>query len=124
MRVAVNDHVNSANCWIDLQFLKVVQDIEGPLPEPYHLNVRIMFRPVAGINVSSDRSDRRNPTESDKNVRATNIASVDDMRYPGQRLLGLRPQEPVGVRDDSNPQHGAASFDAQSNGVSHYLDHA
>ncbi len=35
MRVPVNNHVNSANCWIDLQILKVVQDIEGPLPELY-----------------------------------------------------------------------------------------
>src|ERR1700754_2459172 len=37
MRVAGNDHVDSANCWINLQLLNVVQDIEGPLAEPYHL---------------------------------------------------------------------------------------
>jgi len=48
---------------------------------------------------------RRNPTESDKNIRTTNIARVDDMRHPGKPLLSLGPQEPVGVRDDSNPQH-------------------
>jgi hypothetical protein len=118
MRVAGNDHVNSANCWIDLQFLKVVQDIEGPLPEPYHLSVGIMFRPVPGIDVSSNRGDRRNPTESDENVRATNIASVDDMRHPGKPLLSLRPQEPVGVRDDSNSQHCAVSLDPRPNVVS------
>jgi hypothetical protein len=124
MRVAGNDHVNSANCWIDLQFLKVVQDIEGPLAEPYHLSVGIAFRPVAGIDVSSDRSDRRNPTESGENVRVTNIAGVDDMRHPGEPLLSLRPQAPVGVRDDSNPQHCAVSLDERPNGVSDYLDHA
>ena len=124
MRVARNDYVNSANCWIDLQFLKVVQDVERPLPELYHLSVGIMFRPVAGIDVSSDRSDRRNPTEFGENVRATNIASVDDMRHPGKPLLSLRPQEPVGVRDDSNPQHCAVSLDERPNGLSDYLDHA
>jgi hypothetical protein len=97
MRVAGNDHVNSANCWIDLQFLKVVQDIERSLAEPYHLSVGITFRPVARIDVSSDRSDRRNPTGSGENVRATNIASVDDMRHPDKPLLSFRPQEPVGV---------------------------
>ncbi|KRQ95002.1 hypothetical protein CQ10_33740 [Bradyrhizobium valentinum] len=97
MQVARNHHVNSTNCWIDLQFLKVVQDIEGPFTEPYHLSVGITFRPVAGIDVSSDRGDRRNPTESDENVRATNIAGVDDMRHPGKPLLSLRPQEPVGI---------------------------
>jgi len=124
MRVTGNDHVNSANCRIDLQFLKVVQDIEGPLPEPYHLSVGIVLRPVAGIDVSSNRSDRRNPTESDENVRATNIASVDDMRHPGKPLLSLGPQEPVGVRDDSDPQHCAVSLDVRPNGVSDFLDHA
>jgi hypothetical protein len=118
MRVAGNDHVNPANCWIDLQLLKVVQDIEGPRPEPYHLSVGIMFRPVPGIDVSLNRSDRRNPTESDENVRATNIAGVDDMRHPGKSLLSLRPQEPVGVRDDSNSQHCAVSLDPRPNGVS------
>jgi hypothetical protein len=112
MRVAGNDHVNSANCWIDLQFLKVVQDIERQLAEPYHLSFGTTFRPVAGIDVSSDRSDRRNPTESDENVRATNIASVDDMRHPGKPYLSLRPQKPVGVRDDSNSQHCAVSLGA------------
>lgn len=117
MRVAGNDHVNSANCWIDLQLLKVVHNIEGPLPEPYHLSVGIKFRPVAGIDVSSNRSDRRNPTEFDENVHATNIASVDDMRHPGKLLLRLGPQEPVGVRDDSNSQHCAVSLDARPNGV-------
>lgn len=105
MRVAGNDHVNSANCWINLQCLKVVQDIERSLSELYRPSVRIMFRPVGGIDVPSNRSDRRNPTESDKNIRTTNIAGVDDMRHPGKPLLSLGPQEPVGVRDDSNPQH-------------------
>src|SRR5258705_7445364 len=112
MRVAGNHHVNSANCWINLQLLKVMQDIEGALAEPYHLSVGITFRQVAGIDVSSDRSDRRYPTESNENVRATNIASVDDMRHPGKPLLSLRPQEPVGIRDDSNLEHYAVSLDA------------
>jgi hypothetical protein len=101
-----------------------MQDIEGPLAEPYHLSVGITFRPVAGIDVSSDRSDRCNPTEPDENVRATNIASVDDMRHPGKPLLSLGPQEPVGIRDDSNLQHYAVSLDARPNSVSDYLDHA
>ena len=52
-----------------------------------------------------------NPTESDENVRATNIASVDDMRHPDKPLLSLGPQEPVGIRDDSNLQHYAESLD-------------
>ena len=102
MRVTGNDHVNSADRWINLQFLKVVQDVERSPSELYRLSVRIMFRPVGSIDV---RSDRRNPTEFDKNILTTNVASVDDMRHPRKPLLSLGPQEPVGVRDDSNPQH-------------------
>jgi hypothetical protein len=49
---------------------------------------------------------------------------VDDMRHPGKPLLSLGPQEPVGIRDDSNLQHYAVSLDARPNGVSDYLDHA
>jgi hypothetical protein len=108
MRVAGNDHVNSARRCIDLQFLKVVQDVEGPFAEPHHLSVGIVFRPVTGIDVSSNRSDRRNPTEPHEDVRATNIAGVDDMRHAGELSLSLGPQETVGVRDDSNPQHWAS----------------
>lgn len=110
MRVAGNDHVNSASCWIDLQFLKVVQDIEGPLPELDLLSVGIVFRPLASIDVSFNGNDGRYPTEFDENVRATNIAGVNDMRHPGKLLLGLGPQKPMGVRDDSNPQHCGVSL--------------
>ena len=89
-----------------------MQDIEGALAEPYQLSVGITFRQVAGIDVSSDRSNRRDPMESDENVRATYVASVDDMRHPGKPLLSLGPQEPVSIRDDSNLKHDAISLDA------------
>jgi hypothetical protein len=105
MRVARNHDVNSTTGWINLQFLQVVQDIEGTLPEPDHLRVGIFFRPVADIDVSSDRSEGRNPAEPDKNVPAADIAGVDDMRHAGKPLRSLGPQQPMGIRNDSNPQH-------------------
>jgi hypothetical protein len=108
MRVAGNDHVNSASCWIDLQFLKVVQDIEGPLADLYHLSIGILFRPIAGVDVSSDRSDGRNPTQPNENVRPTDIAGVDDMRNPSEPSLSLGPQEAVRVGYNSNPHHCAS----------------
>ncbi len=114
MRVAGNNDINSASCWIDLQLLKIVQDIEGPIAEPYHQSIGIVLRPAAGIDVSSDRSDMCNPTESDENVRPTDVTSVDNVCHPGKLPLRLGPQEPVSVRDDANPQHCAVvSFDAR-----------
>jgi len=89
MRVAGNDHVNSAGYGIQLQFMDIVQDVDRAPAEPYHLGVGITFRPVVGIDIPSDRNHRRNPAECGDDVRPTDIAGVDDMRHPGQALLSL-----------------------------------
>jgi hypothetical protein len=68
MRVAADNDVNPARNWIELQRLDVVQDVDAASAEGYHLGLRIMFRPVAGIDVPSDRNDRRNPLEFGDNV--------------------------------------------------------
>ena len=107
MRVAANDDVNPARDWIELQCLDVVQDIDAAPAEGYHLGLRILLRPVAGIDVPSDRNDRRNPLESGDNVRRTDVADVDNMRHACEALLDLRTEEPVSVRDDSNSKHCA-----------------
>ncbi len=107
MRVAANDDVNPARDWIELQCLDVVQDIDAAPAEGYHLGLRILLRPAAGIDVSSDRNDGRNPLESGDNVRRTDVAGVDNMRHACEALLDLRTQEPVSVRDDSNSEHCA-----------------
>ena len=98
--MAANDDVNPARDWIELQCLDVVQDIDAAPAEGYHLGLRILLRTVAGIDVPSDRNDRRNPLESGDNVRRTDIADVDNMRHACEALLDLRTQEPVSVRND------------------------
>jgi hypothetical protein len=119
MRVAGDHDVNATAGWIDLQFLQVVQDIKGTLAEPDHLRVGIFFRPVASIDVSSDRSEGRNPAEPYQDVRAADIAGVDDMRHAGKPLRSLGPQQPMGIRNDSNPQHWP--YPSRSNAVPDYL---
>src|SRR3981081_2779126 len=64
MRVARNNHVDPARHRIDLQFVNVVDELDLTPAEPYQLGVRIVFRPLPLIDVSSDRSDRSNPAES------------------------------------------------------------
>jgi hypothetical protein len=107
MRVAANDDDNPARDRIELQSLDVVQNIDAAPAEGYHLGLRMLLRPVAGIDVPSDRNDRRNPLESGDNVRRTEVADVDNMRHACEALLDLRTQEPVNVRDDSNSKHCA-----------------
>jgi hypothetical protein len=89
MRVAGNDHVNSAGYGIQLEFIDIVEDVDRTPAEPYHLGVGITFRPVAGIDIPSDRNHRRNLAESGDDVRPTDVAGVDDMCHPRKALLGL-----------------------------------
>src|SRR5262245_16048857 len=79
MRVAGNDHGYSARPRIELQFMDIVQDVDGTPAEPYRPGVRIVFRPVASIDVPSDRNHRRNPAQTCDDVWPTNITGVDDM---------------------------------------------
>ena len=72
--------------------MDIVQDVDRAPADPYHLGVGITFRPVVGIDIPSDCNHRRNPAESDDDVRPTDIAGVDDMRHPTRRCSasGLR----------------------------------
>ena len=89
MRVAGNDHVDSEGYGIQLQFTDIVEDVDRALSESYHLGVGITFRPVAGIDIPSDRNHRRNLAEAGDDVWPTDVAGVDDMLHPGQALLSL-----------------------------------
>jgi hypothetical protein len=108
MRVAGNDHIKAGRDRVELQFLEIMQNVDTTSAEPYQLGVGIARRPVASIDVSSDRSDRRYPSQSHNDVWPSDIASVDDVRDAGESLLNLWAQKPVGIRDDSNPEHCAS----------------
>lgn len=97
MRVARNHRVNSAGCGIQPHVAEVVHDADKAPAEPYHRCVGIAFGPMAGINVPSDRSHRRNPAESRDHVRPTDVARVHDMRHPSQQLFSLGTQEAMSI---------------------------
>ena len=105
MRVAGNDYVNSAQYWVQTQFLNIMKHVDRVSAESHHLGVRIFLRPLAGVDVPSDRTDRRNPAQPGYYVWLTNITAVDDMRNAREPLLSLRAQEAVGIRNDSNTDH-------------------
>jgi hypothetical protein len=107
MRVAGNDHVNTARRQVQSQFPDIVKHEDGASAEPHRLRVRIFFRPVSSVDVPSDRSDRSNPAQPGNDVWLTDIAAVDDMRNAREPLLSLRTQEAVSIRNDSNPEHSA-----------------
>jgi hypothetical protein len=56
----------------------------------YHFGLRMIFHPAPGIEVPSDRNDRRNPLETGDDVRRIGNAGVDDVRRACEALLNLR----------------------------------
>jgi len=108
VRVAGNDYVNPARHRVQTQFVDIVQHKDDVPAESHHLGVRIFIRPLRGVDVPSDRSDRRNPPQPSDYVWLANIAAVDDMRNAREPLLCLRAQEAVGIRNNSNTEHSAS----------------
>jgi len=51
MRVAGNDYVNSAQYWVQTQFLNIMKHVDRVSAESHHLGVRIFLRPFAGVDV-------------------------------------------------------------------------
>lgn len=90
MRVARNDHVNSAGCGIQLHVTEIVHNVDEAPAQPYHLGVGVAFRPMPGIDVPSDCSHGRNPAEPSDDVRPTDVTRVDNMRHPSQLLFSFR----------------------------------
>lgn len=112
MRMAANDDFDPARNRIELQCLDVVQEMDAALAERDRQALRITLRPPAGIDVPSDRNDRRNELQSVDYIRRTDIAGMDDLRDACQLLLGLRTQQPVGVGDDSYSDQGVGILGA------------
>ena len=63
MGVTRHDQVDTLAGGINLQRFQVVYDEDGALREPYQFSVRIGFCPIALVNVSTYRRNRRDTSE-------------------------------------------------------------
>jgi uncharacterized protein len=79
--------------------------MEGPAAETHDLRFGVVLRPVGLVDISSDRRDGCDLAEPVENVRSPDIAGMDDMLRSGETALGLRPQQAMGIGDDSNSQY-------------------
>ncbi len=69
--------------------MDIMQDVDRASAEFYHPGVGITFRPVSGIDIPSDRYHGRDSAQLGDDLRPTDIAGVDDLRYSGEALHSL-----------------------------------
>ncbi len=69
--------------------MDVMQDVDRAPTEFYHPGLGITFRPVPRIDIPSDRDHGRNSAQLGNDLRPTDIAGVDDLRYSGEALHSL-----------------------------------
>ena len=81
-----------------------MHDEDKSVGKPYELGFGIFTGPVARIHVSFDRGDRCDPAESGDDVVTSDVATVNDVIHTGQTTFRFRPQQPVGVGDDADPE--------------------
>src|SRR5579859_1824359 len=82
--------------------MDIVQNVDHAPAKSDSLGGGRIFKKIVGIDIASDCRHRRNLTEPGDDVRPTDVARVHDMRHARQMLFGFGPQQPVGIRDDSN----------------------
>jgi hypothetical protein len=77
------------------QHLQVVHDEDGSCGEPNELGIGIVVGPIALVDVSPDHRDRRYSPELRDDVRATDVAAMDNVIRAREKSHRLRPQETV-----------------------------
>ncbi|MBB4429351.1 hypothetical protein GGD66_007953 [Bradyrhizobium sp. CIR48] len=60
--------------------VQIMQDVEVVPAEAHSLRIPIVPRPMAGIDIPPNRSDRRNRAQPFEHLPGTDIAGMNDMR--------------------------------------------
>jgi hypothetical protein len=82
---------------IEIQMVKVMQDVNGRRPHLSHRRRWQLFAPFPRIDVPSHRDDRRKFAQRIEYLGLPDIARVDDDLHPVQRAQSLVAQQPVCV---------------------------
>ncbi len=94
-----------AGAGIGLQRLQVMQDVDRLSRQSQECRVRVLAGPLTTVHVSTDRGNRRDPAKRIDDLRAPDVAGMDDVIDTRQASFRLRPQQAVRVRNDSNLEH-------------------
>ena len=99
-----HDDLDAARDWIDLQSLQIVQNVDRFSRKSHELGFRVCNSPVVDIHVSSDRGNRGDATQRVYNFGTSDVAAMNDVIDASQATLRLRPEQPVRVGDDPDPE--------------------
>ena len=81
-----------------------MQNVDRFSRKSHDLGFRVCNSPVVDIHVSSDRGNRGDATQSVYNFGTSDVAAMDDVIDASQATLRLRPEQPVCVGDDPDPE--------------------
>ena len=89
-----------------------MQHVDRPPRQGDDLGRWERHRPGLGIDVAPDRGGRRDRAKTRHDLRAADVAGVDDVIDAREARLRFRSQQPMRVRDDADPhrfRHGDPS---------------
>ena len=78
MRMAAHYNLNPGGCWIQVQFMNIMQHIDGRWPGFHHCCCRQFGSPRARVDISLHRNHRRQFFERTENLRLPHVARVND----------------------------------------------
>ena len=99
-----HDDVDAARGRIYLQSLQIVQNVDRFSRKSHDLGFRVCNSPVVDIHVSSDRGNGGDATQRIYNFGTSDVAAMNDVIDASQATLRLRPEQPVRVGDDPDPE--------------------
>ena len=83
---------------VEIERLRAAYDLSRPAREHRGNS------PVVNIHVSADRSNRGDAAQRVYNFGTSDVAAMNDVIDASQATLRLRPEQPVGVGDDPDPE--------------------
>ena len=101
MRVAGDEHVNSAGYGIQLEFIDIVEDVDRDAARFKDLGFRQLARPRRFVDVPAYCRDGSNRRESWEDFGRADIAGVDDVLRSAQGFDGFGAKQAVGIGDDA-----------------------
>jgi len=95
---------SDAGAKIGLQRLQVVQNVDRLSRQAHEFRVGIFRGPTRRCPRFHGWRDRRDPAKRFDDFRAPDVAGMDDVIDTRQASFRLGPQQPMRVRNDSNPE--------------------
>jgi hypothetical protein len=102
MRMPADDDVEAGRRGIDIQLLKIVDDVDGCGTGFSDCGHRQRRGPVSSVKVSPDGDYRSDCFEDIEDLGLSHIAGVDDQLRPRQDAQRLVAQQTVRVRDQAD----------------------